>query len=1068
MGAAWLVALLVLARGAGPERTTTTVALGGEPPGVTLVHEARVDGRVRIWVEAEGLDTTLAVECAGRATAEDDDSGGRPAPSLDVPVQPGQRLEIVVRSKGAGGEARVVVVELPESESARARAGALRDRLDAASDAGGDPRERRDALRAIETELTADPELATSDNLQLALEALVLALADAGEHASALHAAERLRAVSQDVLAPDSARRARAVGLVANALGQLGRHAEAVRAHEEGIAILRRTRPPEDPVRLAAEANGATALFGAGAHAEALAIWEGVVRAAPAVSDTDRRDVATIRANMAVAAFYLGDLPRARAEVEAARSAADVVATGSPLDLRIRAVHGAIVAEQGDHRAGRLLARETLARARESLPPGHVDLAVAELNFALSQVRSGEDLAARETLARILADPPEGLAESHPLLVQSRLNLAAVDLRLDRPAAALEAIEEQLATLGPALPRTNAVVRALSRNRALALAALGRFEEAERAETELLDVARALLPADHPERLRLELQPVWTLARLGRFEEARSAAESGGAAFRDALAARATILSPREAESSLQGLWNSLDLALACLLDRTAGERAPGSVVLAFELSETARGLALAAQRSARAAAAGGTTVIALRDAARRAQIELVRAARSAGDEELHARIEARDDADRALREALARLGHRVRPVSAAAVCAALRPEEAAVAWRVRAWNPDGDARVGSLQEILSAFVARADGSLVCIDLGPVASVADACRAWRAELERVPHDRAAARAAGERVRSLVVDPLSSRTQGATRWIVAPDGPLLTIPLDALPGTDASLEARLGDAIRIVTTWSFAPAPAARIAAGSERVVLVGDAAFGAPKDGAAPRWTELPATAAEIDEIASLWRATRPAEPAPSVLRRSEATPASLASVAPSARWLHVATHGSFAPDEGAHGFLTVSGEDPAFDAGARVRALLPLVRCDLALAGANSADAGLLSAEELAGLDLGACRLAVLSACDTGRGEIVAGQGVASFQRAVAAAGAEACATSLWRVPDEAARELMAVFYRRLWVDGLEPAEALWSAKQALRNRRAPPRDWAAWVLASSFGSGAGETARR
>ena len=59
---------------------------------------------------------------------------------------------------------------------------------------------------------------------------------------------------------------------------------------------------------------------------------------------------------------------------------------------------------------------------------------------------------------------------------------------------------------------------------------------------------------------------------------------------------------------------------------------------------------------------------------------------------------------------------------------------------------------------------------------------------------------------------------------------------------------------------------------------------------------------------------------------------------------------------------------------------------------------------------------------------------------------------------TSLWRVPDEATRELMTHFYRGLWEQGLAPDVALWRAKSALRERRAPPRAWAAWVLATSF----------
>jgi len=1061
MFASCTLALLVLARGDTPSRVTTPVAISIDASRAEVAHVCSVDGIARIWVESSDFDSRLAVSKDSDVSVEDEDSGGRPTPSIDVPVERGQHLDLVVTSTDGSGLARVIVIELAESDAVRARAAELRARVESVTSLSGTEgaRERQRVLLETTEDVSTDPDLATSNALHLVLETAVAALADAGEHAAALDAAQRLLDVLDLVLPPESARRAFATLRVANALGHLGRHIESAAAYENALTILRRTLPRTDQALLAAESNRATALFASGLHVEAMAVWEEYLRFVPNSEDPDRRNVAQVRVNLAVTAFYLGDLPRARAEIDAARAAEGVIATGTPLDLQLRGTYAAIVAEQGDHRAGRALAEETLARARTSLPPGHIDLARAEVNFAIAQIRSGEDLAARDTLARTLEAPPEGLDAMHPLLVQSRLNLAAVDLRLDRPAAALEAIEDQLASLADAVPSTNIVVRTLSRNRALALMALGRLDEADEVEVELLAATRAILPVDHPERMRVELQRVSTLTALGRHEEARSAAALGATALRDRIALRASILSSREAESSQLGLWSSLDLALACLLDRHAGERTASMVELAFELCETARGLPLAAHRATRAVTIAGPASLALRDATRRAQVDLVRAVRSATAEELYRRIEARDEAERALLEELARITESPRPVSVRDTIGALRPHEVAIAWRVRMWSPSGSRRVGAIQEILTAFVVRSDGTVAAIDLGPVGAIADACRAWRVELERVPHDRVASRATSERLRALLIAPLAPHTRDATRWIVALDGPLLTIPLDALPTMDGAPHAVLGDAVRIVTTCSFVPSIVTRESAASESLVLVGDVAFGAAAADGVLRWPVLPATAREIDDIDAIWRDARATKTPPSILRGTDATPARFLAATSGTRWLHIATHGHFVEAEDSPGFLTASGEDPAFDASASVRDLLPLVRCELALAGANASNDGLLSAEGIASLDLGNCRLAVLSACETGRGEIVPGQGVASFQRALIAAGAQACATSLWSVPDEAARELMTLFYRAMWVEGLEPEDALWRAKRALHDRRAPARDWAGWVIASAFG---------
>ena len=138
-----------------------------------------------------------------------------------------------------------------------------------------------------------------------------------------------------------------------------------------------------------------------------------------------------------------------------------------------------------------------------------------------------------------------------------------------------------------------------------------------------------------------------------------------------------------------------------------------------------------------------------------------------------------------------------------------------------------------------------------------------------------------------------------------------------------------------------------------------------------------------------------------------------------------------------------------------------------PMLLCGLALAGANRPEdelgraPRLLTAEEIATLDLSRCKLAVLSACDTHVGERRAGQGVASLQKALQMARARSVITSLWRVPDEATKELMLAFYRRMWVEKKPKRRALSEAKKKLRdakNERGDPkyttREWAAWVL--------------
>jgi CHAT domain-containing protein len=88
--------------------------------------------------------------------------------------------------------------------------------------------------------------------------------------------------------------------------------------------------------------------------------------------------------------------------------------------------------------------------------------------------------------------------------------------------------------------------------------------------------------------------------------------------------------------------------------------------------------------------------------------------------------------------------------------------------------------------------------------------------------------------------------------------------------------------------------------------------------------------------------------------------------------------------------------------------------------------------DGGILTAEAIAGLPLPKLELAVLSACETGLGEVAGGEGVFGLQRAFHLAGCKNVVASLWKVDDQATAALMALFYDKLWRQGKPALEAL------------------------------------
>src|SRR5262245_57374137 len=121
-------------------------------------------------------------------------------------------------------------------------------------------------------------------------------------------------------------------------------------------------------------------------------------------------------------------------------------------------------------------------------------------------------------------------------------------------------------------------------------------------------------------------------------------------------------------------------------------------------------------------------------------------------------------------------------------------------------------------------------------------------------------------------------------------------------------------------------------------------------------------------------------------------------------------------------------------------------------------------ADDGILTAEEVAGLNLQGTEWAVLSACDTGVGAITAGEGVFGLRRAFQIAGARTVIMSLWSVDDQATRAWMRALYRARFQRKLSTADALRAASlDVLRDRRARrlgthPFYWAAFVGAGDW----------
>ena len=354
------------------------------------------------------------------------------------------------------------------------------------------------------------------------------------------------------------------------------------------------------------------------------------------------------------------------------------------------------------------------------------------------------------------------------------------------------------------------------------------------------------------------------------------------------------------------------------------------------------------------------------------------------------------------------------------------------------------------------------------------------------------------RRAGQALRLAIWDPIAAHLAGANRIFVVPDGAIGLVPFAALPAGASSYLLEQSPPINYLSAERDLAAGTVPRPTSARGMLALGGPAFddaslaivgantptpatgmvaapaGAGAAGCASfqnlRFQPLDGTLEEVQELSRLWAKGRSAEPV-RVLQGRDATESTFKQTAHEYRVLHVATHGFFL--SGACGANAVAGTRGVggLTAARPVPGENPLLLSGLALAGANrrasaapDGDDGILTAEEVAALDLSGVEWAVLSACDTGVGEVKAGEGVFGLRRAFQIAGAHSVIMSLWSVDDQSTRAWMRALYDARFARGRSTSDAVHDASLALlRDRRAKglsthPFFWAAFVAAGDW----------
>ena len=362
------------------------------------------------------------------------------------------------------------------------------------------------------------------------------------------------------------------------------------------------------------------------------------------------------------------------------------------------------------------------------------------------------------------------------------------------------------------------------------------------------------------------------------------------------------------------------------------------------------------------------------------------------------------------------------------------------------------------------AFVLHADSDRIGIfDLGDAKSINDLVAWARANADEEMHSGGLGSIRNERIyrqatdalRKRIWDPLRREADGARLAIIVPDGMLNLVPFAGLPDGKGYLIEH-GPVIHMLSSErDLIPSDTTTAKAG---MLAIGGPAFDLAENNrpASPLrdspvtcdafrklvFDPLPGSAQEVSDISATWRRWKRGEPYLQ-LTGSEATRAHFLDDAPNKRVLHVATH-AFVLDSSC-------GDGN------------PLLHSGLVFAGANhSREASILTAQQIASLDLNGVDLAVLSACNTGNGELRDGEGVLGLQRAFRIAGARSVVMTIWPVDDKVTGSYMHELYTELLIKHESTADAAWfSARKLLLERRAAGLSTHPWYWAGYIGSG-------
>ena len=896
-----------------------------------------------------------------------------------------------------------------------------------------------------------------------------------GDYAKAEPLHQRALAIREKAFGTDNP--ATAVSL--NNLGGLyhltGAYGQAEPLYRRALAIIEKALGPDHPDTATALTSLARIYEDTGAYAKAEPLQQRALAITEKALGPGHPDTATALNNLAQLYKATGAYVQAEPLYQRALAITEkALGPGHPTTATILGNLAVLYKDTGAYAKAEPLYRRALAITEKALGPDHPNTARSLNNLAMLYRDTGEYAQAEPLYQRALAINEKALGPDHPLTAIALNNLALLYGATGAYTQTEPLYQRALTITEKALGPEHADTALALNNLAYLYQVTGNHAQAEPLYQRSLAIREKTLGPDHPD-IAVSLNNLAALyqatgayvqaaalnERAQRVDEINTArfmlfgSEARKRAYLQQRLVNAyadvslslTVADPRAIAlgltAVLQHKGRVLD-AISNSVGRLRQSAAPEDQAVFDQLA------AVAQEVSTLTFGAPGNLAL----AAYRQRLEALAQQR----EKLEAELSTRSAA---FRQALA-------PITLEGVRQALPADAALVEWfRYRPFDPkskDEKARFGVPQYV--AYVLTRTGEPVAIDLGaaqPIDALVTEFRTALSDPRRTYFTEVA-----ERLSEKLVKPLHPYLAESARLLLSPDGALNLVPFAALVDDRGEYVGQRLELTYLTSGRDLLRFTAESPARGS--AVVVANPAYGETtgqlpavdpslkpaRSGDLDRsglvFTALAGTAAEAKSLQALLKL----DPR-NVLTGADATETSLKQLH-SPRLLHVATHGFFLDDR-EMAAVPLKAVGSGLDGPLQPFGENPLLRSGLALAGANArrpgaADDGILTAAEAAQLDLRGTQLVVLSACETGVGQIQTGEGVYGLRRALVLAGVQTQIASLWKVDDAATKDLMVDYYQRL-LNGAGRSEALREAQKAMlaNPARRHPYYWAAFV---------------